>query len=500
MSHHSPERPPKRFSSTGSYRPLRAPRTVEDKDACGIYASVNKGAEPTHEAVKTALVALEKMLHRAGNVDGEGDGCGVLVDIPRKIWAEEIRKGGHASRLALDERFAVVHVFIPRRGGRVAGLQERARELMSKVGLRVLAERENVVDPSALGPGAREEEPVFWQVGGMIEDPKRCFELTLQLEEQLDVHVASCSTQTAVYKVLGAPAVLGRYYPDLRDPRAETVSLLGHNRYSTNTWPSFKRVQPFGVLGHNGEINTIARLRQEARMLGVPIHKDGSDSQDLSRTIEALIYRHGLTLVEALELALPPIVNEVKSLPPDLRGFYMYLRQAFGPFAQGPVALISRFGDECVFSVDALGLRPLWQLETRAMPTCSPLSPAWSRWPRRSPSPSRSPRARRCWSTVDRREGRDRCCTTTAEMQAICADRWRKRVRRGHGRLRLRRRHPHRRPALGRRDPRLHERGSVRAGEGRGPRAGRLRLAARRHEARPADGGHGPGADRLARV
>ena len=123
-------------------------------------------------------------------------------------------------------------------------------------------------------------------------------------------------------------------------------------------------MQPFGVLGHNGEINTIARLRQEARMLGVPIHTDGSDSQDLSRTVEALIYRHGLTLVEALELALPPIVDEIKGMPPDLRGFYMYLRQAFGPFAQGPVALVSRFGDEHVFSVDALGLRPLWQLET----------------------------------------------------------------------------------------------------------------------------------------
>ena len=75
----------------------------------------------------TALVALEKMLHRAGNVDGEGDGCGVLVDIPRKIWAEEVRAGGHASRLALDERFAVLHVFIPRTGGRAAEAQERAR-------------------------------------------------------------------------------------------------------------------------------------------------------------------------------------------------------------------------------------------------------------------------------------------------------------------------------------------------------------------------------------
>ena len=305
-----PPRSHQRFSSTQAYRPLRAPETVEDQDACGIYASVTKGAKPGHEAIQTALVALQKMLHRAGNVDGEGDGCGVLLDIPRKIWAEEIRAGGHASKLALDERFAVVHLFIPRKGGNAAQVQEKAREVMSKVGFRVLAERENVVDSSALGPHAREEEPVFWQVGGLIGEPGFCFDLTLQLEESCDVHVASSSTSCVVYKVLGTPEVLGRYYPDLHDPRAETVSLLGHNRYSTNTWPSFKRVQPFGVLGHNGEINTIARLRQEARMLGVPLQPDSSDSQDLSRTIESLIYRQGLTLVEALELALPPIVDE----------------------------------------------------------------------------------------------------------------------------------------------------------------------------------------------
>ena len=141
--------------------------------------------------------------------------------------------------------------------------------------------------------------------------------------------------------------------------------MLGHNRYSTNTSPSFRRVQPFGVLGHNGEINTVARLRPEARMLGVPLVRGGSDSQDLDRTVEALI-GEGLSLVEAIELLMPPIVNEIKRMPEELRGFYMYLRQAFGPMAQGPVALISRHGGECVFSVDALGLRPLWQLETAA--------------------------------------------------------------------------------------------------------------------------------------
>ncbi len=407
-----PDPAPKRFSSMQAYRPLRAPETVEDKDACGIYAAVNKGAKASHDTIQNALTALEKMLHRAGNVDGEGDGCGVLIDIPRKIWAEEIRTGGHASKLALDPRFAVVHMFIPRKGGGPAPVQQKARDLMSKVGLRVLAERENAVDSSALGPHAREEEPVFWQVGGLIEDPVQCFDLTLQLEESLDVHVASCSTSCAVYKVLGAPGVLGRYYPDLHDPRAETVSLLGHNRYSTNTWPSFKRVQPFGVLGHNGEINTIARLRQEARMLGVPIHTDGSDSQDFSRTVESLIYRHGLTLVEALELTLPPIVDEIKGLPADLRGFYMYLRQAFGPFAQGPVALISRFADEHVFSVDALGLRPLWQIET-ADGVLLLVRARRRRGQRASPaSPSRSRRGRRCSSRSTGRRAGPRFTTT----------------------------------------------------------------------------------------
>ena len=251
-----------RYSPTRAYRPRRPPQTVEDRDACALYAAVNKQAEPTHEAIETALGALEKMLHRAGNVDGEGDGCGVLIDIPREIWAEEVRQGGHAPKLALDPHFAVAHVFISRKGGNVGQIQERARQIMSRVGLRVLAERENVVDTTALGPQAREEEPVFWQIGGLADDPRLCFEVTVQLEEELGVHVASCSTDTVVYKVLGAPAALGRYYPDLHDGRAKTVGIFGHNRYSTNTWPSFTRVQPFSVLGHNGEINTIARLRQ----------------------------------------------------------------------------------------------------------------------------------------------------------------------------------------------------------------------------------------------
>jgi glutamate synthase (NADPH) large chain len=358
VERYSPERP---------YRPLVSPPSVEDKDACAIYASVRKDATPSHEPIELAIPALQKMLHRAGNVDGEGDGCGLLLDIPRKIWAEEVRTGGHDPSLATDEAFAVAHVFIERSQD-VERIKHDARDLLAAGGFRILAERVGVVNSPALGPTAREDEPIFWQVAGLVADAS-CrdavlFELMIGLETELDVHVPSFSATTCVYKVMGAPKVLGEYYPDLRDPRFETIGCFGHNRYSTNTWPSFKRVQPFSVLGHNGEINTIQQLRQEAKMLAVPIQPGSSDSQDLNRTIDTMVSREGFSLAEAMEMVVPPIVEEIRGLPTDLHGFYMYLHQTMGPFAQGPVALIARHTDECVFSADAMGLRPLWQVET----------------------------------------------------------------------------------------------------------------------------------------
>ena len=353
------------YSSTQAYRPRRRPQTVEDQDACALYAAVRKDGRASHEVIAKGFVALQKMLHRAGNVDGEGDGCGVMIDIPRLIWQEEVRAGGHAPRLALDPAFSVAHVFVSRAAD-FDQVKQRARQILHRNGLRVLAEREDRVSSAALGPTAREEEPHFWQIGVLVPDTEGrdriLFDVAMEVESTLDAHVASLSAESCVYKVMGAPLVLQKYFEDLSDSRCESVSLLGHNRYSTNTWPSFMRVQPFSVLGHNGEINTVARLRAESRMLGVPIRDDSSDSQDLNRTIETLIHRRGLSLPEAMELAVPPIVNEIRQFPESLRGFYMYLRQAMGPFAQGPIALIARNGDEYVFSVDALGLRPLWEI------------------------------------------------------------------------------------------------------------------------------------------
>jgi glutamate synthase (NADPH) large chain len=419
-----------RYSPERPYRPLVSPPSVEDKDACAIYASVRKDATPSHEPIELAIPALQKMLHRAGNVDGEGDGCGLLLDIPRKIWAEEVRTGGHDPSLTLDGAFAVAHVFVERSQD-VEKVKHDARELLNRGGFRILAERVGAVNSPALGPTAREEEPIFWQIGGLVPDAARrdpiLFELMIELERELDVHVPSFSATTCVYKVMGAPKVLGAYYPDLSDPRFETIGCFGHNRYSTNTWPSFKRVQPFSALGHNGEINTIEQLRQEARMLAVPIHTDGSDSQDLNRTIDTLVSREGLSLAEAMEMVLPPIVEEIRSLPEDLHAFYMYMRQTMGPFAQGPVALIARHADECVFSADAMGLRPLWQVETEddyvfsSEPGVVPVS-------RMVSEPMPLAPGEKCLVLIDR-EGRSSTLHPHAEMLRIVKNSWLRRNR-----------------------------------------------------------------------
>jgi glutamate synthase (NADPH) large chain len=356
-----------RYSPERAYRPRVSPPSVEDKDACAIYASVRRDATPSHAPVELAIASLQKMLHRAGNVDGEGDGCGMLLDIPRGIWAEEVRAGGHNPALTLDDAFAVGHIFVERSQD-LEKIRHDARAILGQGGFRILAERTGAAESKALGAIAREEEPHFWQVAGLVAEAERSdrvlFDLMIELEAKLGVHIPSFSTSTCVYKVMGSPKVLGEYYPDLRDERFETVGCFGHNRYSTNTWPSFRRVQPFSILGHNGEINTIAQLRQQAMMLGIPIEPGNSDSQDLNRTIDTLVRRDGLSLPEAMEMIVPPIVDEIRALPDEMHSFYMYLRQAMGPFAQGPVALIARHGDECVFSADALGLRPLWQVET----------------------------------------------------------------------------------------------------------------------------------------
>jgi len=340
-----------------------------ERDACAIICFISKSGLPAHGNLQRTVEALIKMGHRAGEINGEGDGCGILADIPRLIWAEILAGVGRNPDLAESPGFVVGHLLIDRNDlAHHPDLQKNILQRIRQAGLELLVERPAPVRNEVLAARAREGEPLVWQLALHDSLPKdadsRLFELQVALEEEFPVQVASLSTRVAAYKVHGAPEILTRYYPELKRRDFVSAVTIGHSRYSTNTLPTVLRAQPFSLLGHNGEINTIARLREEARMLGITLTQGGSDSQDLNRTLEGLICRYGLTLFEAMEMVFPPIFSSMDRMEADCRNMYTWFRRFLAASAQGPAAIIARYGDQCVFSVDAMGLRPLWVGET----------------------------------------------------------------------------------------------------------------------------------------
>ncbi len=341
---------------------------AQEHDACALVAVARKDGAASRETLELVLHGMACLAHRSGVVDGEGDGAGILTDVPRRRWAETLRRVGHDGALATGGRFAVGHLFVPR-GGDVEAEIATVRQVLSRHGIAILAERQDGTDPTALGPRGRAAEPLFWQLGLLLRRGGRAgsrglYDAAFEIERLTGATVVSLSRHTAVYKLRGSAHQLPRYFSDLADPLFATSMGFGHNRYATNTMTTFERVQPFPVFAHNGEINTIHRLREEARALQLPLSRDGSDSQDVDAVIRGLVMRYHLTPIEAIELLFPPIVNEIRRMPEDLADLYVQARAAFGPFAQGPAAILSRVGDTCVFGVDALGLRPLWHVET----------------------------------------------------------------------------------------------------------------------------------------
>ncbi len=344
---------------------------TRERDACALICAVRKGGQATHGNVKRTIEALSRMGHRSGYIDGEGDGVGIMTDIPRQLWTKRLSQLSLRASLATDRNFWVAHIMIPATARtRSQYLVEQICRTITRSGLEILLEQEGQVNRTVLGRNAEANEPVFWQIAGMggnvpYENLERTlFDLQLNLEKDLGVHFPSMSCHSAVYKVQGTVEILRRYYPELRDPDFASSITLGHARYSTNTNPIFERVQPFGVLGHNGEFNTISRFRMEANMLGIPLDPLNSDSQDVDRVIHALCLNYDMDLIEAMELVFPPYEHDLIQDRADIKDAYTHLRQAFGPFAQGPAAVAARFADTAVFSVDALGLRPLWFGET----------------------------------------------------------------------------------------------------------------------------------------
>src|SRR5690606_27838117 len=295
--------------------------------------------------------------HRTGMVDGEGDGVGIMTDIPRQLWGNTLALKGLRSSLASDQNFWVAHLMIPvERRYETAEIVDSVCRHILEAGLDLLIDQPGKVNRSVLGRNAEKNEPGFWQIAGMngriSQDQleSTLYHIQTRLERELGVHFPSFSSRSVVYKVQGTVEILRRYYPELRDPEYASTVTLGHARYSTNTNSVFERVQPFNVIGHNGEFNTISRFRLEAAMLGIDLDPENSDSQDVDRVIDALCQQYGLDLIEAMEHVFPPFRHDLLENSPEIHALYERIRQSFGPFAQGPAAVVARVGDQCVFS------------------------------------------------------------------------------------------------------------------------------------------------------
>ena len=340
----------------------------EEHDSCGIIAVIEKDGIPKNINLWKTIQNLIQLEHRSGFINGEGDGSGVLTDIPRKLWAAKFQKNNLSSRIAYDPNLVVGHLFIDQQTESIQRIKGEIRKKFIEHQFDILLEEEQQVNSQSLGPNGKMNEPLFWQIAAIPQLPQKInqklFQLMADIEQNQFVHVASLSNYSVVYKVMGAANVLKDYFFDLNHPLFESVITIGHNRYSTNTLSHFFRVQPFSLLGHNGEINTIQRLRDEATMLDIPLVFGGSDSQDLNRIIEGLLTKYNLSLFEVMEIIFPPIYNEIWRIEPKLQDLYTFMRHVWGPFAQGPAGIVSRYENQAVFSVDALGLRPLWKVET----------------------------------------------------------------------------------------------------------------------------------------
>ncbi|HJV67403.1 MAG TPA: glutamate synthase, partial [Geomonas sp.] len=179
-----------------------------ERDACAIICYINRGGIPTHGNVQRTIEALVKMGHRAGEINGEGDGCGILTDIPRLLWREALAEAGHAPELADSSRFAVGHLLIPRDApAHGPELQAAILRRFADAGVEVIMERPGVVRSEVLSTRGRAEEPLFWQLALLCPDaaatPALLHRIEVELERDFPLHTASLSTDTTVYKVHG---------------------------------------------------------------------------------------------------------------------------------------------------------------------------------------------------------------------------------------------------------------------------------------------------------
>ncbi len=341
-----------------------------ERDACGIGFVADAEGRSSRGIVDAALDALCRVKHRGAVASDRftGDGAGLLLPLP--AWLV-----GHGRE---DDRTGLAMLFLdPADPGPARGAVEAA---CAGEGVEVTGFREVPVEPSALGAQARASAPCIEQAilrcplgGDNAALERRALLARRRIEcsarrDGLGLYVASLSFKTVVYKALCAADALPNFYPDLADERYEAWFSLFHQRYATNTLPTWERAQPFRLLAHNGEINTIrgnaaAMTAREGHLGGgLPdallhpaVDEDTSDSGILDQTLELLL-RGGRDLAHAAAMLVPPAwANDPD---PEVRHFYRWHECLTEPW-DGPAAVVMADDDRVVARLDRNGLRPL---------------------------------------------------------------------------------------------------------------------------------------------
>src|SRR5438132_3726643 len=366
------------------------------QDACGVGFVARASGEASHDVLALALQAVARVAHRgAASTDNSGDGAGLLTQIPHPLFYEE------AAQLGVDlkpgQPFAVGAFFLPREPGALARATAIIEDVLRRDGLPILGWRDVPVDAAVLGATARATCPTLRQA--LIAAPagggwpnEAAWERALHLArhsidarvteagaELTPFFVCSLSCRTVVYKALLTGTQLPKFYLDFQSPSYQTAIALFHQRYSTNTLPSWPLAQPFRLLAHNGEINTLwgnrdaVRAREPALAsalweedmdrLKPVIWTEGSDSTSLDNALELLV-RSGRDPVHALMMLVPEAHEGAVEMEPALRGFYEFHDCLVEPW-DGPAALAFSDGVMVGSALDRNGLRPCRYKVTR---------------------------------------------------------------------------------------------------------------------------------------
>ena len=349
---------------------------ANEHDACGVGMVVNIHGGKSHELVDNALKVLENMEHRGAETrDKTGDGAGIMVQIPHEfILLQGIpvpEKGRYGTGL----------VFLPKDEKAQQTMLSIMIEEIEREGLELMHVRTVPTCPEVLGIGAREVEPDIKQifVTGVAEEQSPrldsiLYKVRKRIENRIeneDFYICSLSSKNIIYKGMLTSGQLRRYFLDLSSPYFTSGLALVHSRFSTNTFPKWKLAQPFRLLAHNGEINTIRGNRgwMKAResvlsseALGDikdlrPIVQEGmSDSASLDNVFEFLTMS-GLLLPQAMAILVPESFNDKNPISEDLKAFYEYHSILMEPW-DGPAALLFSDGRFAGGMLDRNGLRP----------------------------------------------------------------------------------------------------------------------------------------------